>query len=64
MKTLKYITISIVLTAVIYVFFAAESNSYDFRTWNETAKILFVICTCVLDLVLIDLHRTKSKTVA
>jgi hypothetical protein len=62
MKTLKYLAISVILTALLYIVFATESDSVDFRTWTDSAKILFVLATISVDFVLMELYRSKPKT--
>ncbi len=63
MKTLKYLTISIVLTGLFYIVFASEMDTVYFREWTLTTKVLFVLATITVDLVLIDSHRrTEADT--
>ncbi len=57
MRTLKYLTISVILTGLFYIVFASEMDTVDFREWTLTTKVLFVLATIAVDLVLIDSHR-------
>jgi len=62
MKTIKYVFISLILTALIYIVFASESNSIDIRTWKQSAQFLFVLASFTVDLILIELYRVQTKT--
>lgn len=59
MKTVKFLIISAILTALVYLFIAGLAGVLDFREWAVNQKTGFLVLVGALDLFLI--HRFNKK---